>query len=95
MKTKFSALFVALLTAGAVGMATAATEADLERSFFPYKNGVPTFPGLTEGTVLTAKNVDQFKDVLDPAMYDMVKRGWTESCSDTEQHHRRHFRRHR
>ena len=78
MKTKFSALFVALLTAGAVGMATAATEADLERSFFPYKSGVPTFPGLTEGTIINAKNVDQFKDILDPAMYDVIKRGWTE-----------------
>ena len=72
MKTKFSALFVALLTAGAVGMATAATEADLERSFFPYKSGVPTFPGLTEGTIISSKNVDQFKDVLDPAMYDRL-----------------------
>lgn len=78
MKTKFSAIVVALMAVGAVSTAFAATEADLERSFFPYKSGVPTFPGLTEGTVLTAKNVDQFKDTLDPAMYDMVKRGWTE-----------------
>jgi hypothetical protein len=78
MKTKFSALVLALMTVGAVGMASAATEADLEKSFFPYKNGVPTFPGLNEGTVITAKNVDQFKEVVDPALFDNVKRGWVE-----------------
>jgi hypothetical protein len=78
MKTKFSALVVALIAVGAASMATAATEADLEKSFFPYKSGVPTFPGLNEGTVITAKNIDQFKDVVDPALFDNVKRGWVE-----------------
>jgi len=76
MKTKFSALLMALLAVGAVGSAFAATEADVERSFFPYKSGVPTFPGLNEGTVVSSKNVDQFKDVVDPALFDMIKRGW-------------------
>ena len=78
MKTKFSAVLMALLAVGAVNSASAATEADLERSFFPYKNGVPTFPGLTEGTVVSSKNVDQFKDAIDPALFDMIKRGWLE-----------------
>jgi Protein of unknown function (DUF1329) len=76
MKTKFSALLMALLAVGAVSSAFAATEADVERSFFPYKSGVPTFPGLNEGTVVSSKNVDQFKDVVDPALFDMIKRGW-------------------
>jgi len=76
MKTKFSALLMALLAVGAVGSASAATEADVEKSFFPYKSGVPTFPGLNEGTVVSSKNVDQFKDVVDPALFDMIKRGW-------------------
>ena len=78
MKTKFSALVVALIAVGVASMATAATEADLEKSFFPYKSGVPTFPGLNEGTVITAKNIDQFKDAVDPALFDNVKRGWVE-----------------
>ena len=78
MKTKFSTLLMALLAVGAVGSAFAATEADVEKSFFPYKNGVPTFPGLSEGTVVSAKNVDQFKEVVDPALFDMIKRGWLE-----------------
>jgi hypothetical protein len=67
------ALFAGLSTA-----AHAATEADLEKSFFPYKNGVPTFPGLTPGLVITKANVEQFKDALDLGMYQVIKNGWVE-----------------
>jgi hypothetical protein len=67
------ALFAGLSTA-----AHAATETDLEKSFFPYKNGVPTFPGLTPGLVITKANVEQFKDALDLGMYQVIKNGWVE-----------------
>lgn len=55
----------------------AATEADVDASFYPYKSGAPTFTGLSAGTTIDQGNADQFKDVLDPAMYDFIKKGWT------------------
>jgi hypothetical protein len=66
------------LFAGLSAAAHAATEAELEKSFFPYKNGVPTFPGLTPGLVITKANVEQFKDALDLGMYQVIKNGWVE-----------------
>ncbi|PKO41923.1 MAG: DUF1329 domain-containing protein, partial [Betaproteobacteria bacterium HGW-Betaproteobacteria-4] len=42
-----------LVAAGLVGSAFAATEADVENSFNPYKAGMPSAPGVTPGTVIT------------------------------------------
>jgi Protein of unknown function (DUF1329) len=69
-------LALALSIFGMTGAAYAATEADLQRSFFPYKDGVPKFNGLNPGSVVSKANVEQFKDVLDPGMYMVVKNGW-------------------
>ncbi|MDZ7754176.1 MAG: DUF1329 domain-containing protein [Gammaproteobacteria bacterium] len=67
---------VAAFTAG--GVVQAATLEDVERSFYPYKDGVPSYPGLQVGTVINQSNVDQFKEVLVSADYDFIKKGWTE-----------------
>lgn len=72
-----------LLTALALSLAAwsgaqAATEADVDHSFSPYKSGVPSFPGLTPGVVINKANVEQFKDALDLGMYTAIKNGWTE-----------------
>jgi len=72
MKTLAAGLLATTLT----GTALAATEADVEQSFFPYKNSVPEFPGLTPGMTLTSENVDQYKDALDAGMYQYIKDGW-------------------
>lgn len=72
MKTLAAGLLATTLT----GTALAATEADVEQSFFPYKNSVPEFPGLTAGMTLTSANVDQYKDALDAGMYQYIKDGW-------------------
>ena len=69
-------LSLALITAGLASAASAATEADVEASFNPYKNGVPSVAGLSAGTVINKGNVEQFKDALDPGMYMVVKNGW-------------------
>ncbi len=53
----------------------AATEAEIENSFRPYKDGFPSFPGLTAGTVINKQNADQFKDALIPEVYQRVKSG--------------------
>ena len=66
---------ISLLLAGLAGAAFGATEADVEASFNPYKNGMPSFPGLKAGTVITQANADQFKDALTPGMYRMLKEG--------------------
>ncbi|MCC7411541.1 MAG: DUF1329 domain-containing protein [Gammaproteobacteria bacterium] len=75
-KLAFCALGGALmLTAAGAG---AFTKEDVENSFYPYKTWTPEAPGYTAGMVINQGNADQFKDILDPAMYDHVKRGWVE-----------------
>jgi len=69
---------IALLLAGVSSVALAATEADVENSFNPYKNGVPTFPGLSPGMTINKANVDQFKDVLALGTYKIIKDGLTQ-----------------
>lgn len=71
-------LSLALMTAGVVTTAYAATEADVEASFNPYKNGMPSVPGLAVGTVINKGNVDQFKDALAVGIYKMIKEGYYE-----------------
>ena len=75
------ALAVTLLSLAAGGLASAVhavTDADVDQAFNPYKSGFPSFPGLTAGTVIAKGNVEQFKDALDPANYQMIKDGWYE-----------------
>lgn len=64
-----------LVAVGLVGSAFAATEADIENSFNPYKTGMPTFPGLTVGTVINKANADQFKNALGAGVYKLIKDG--------------------
>ncbi|TVO57209.1 DUF1329 domain-containing protein [Denitromonas halophila] len=71
-------LSLALMMAGLVTTAYAATEADVEASFNPYKNGVPSVAGLSAGAVITKANVEQFKDALAVGIYKMIKEGYYE-----------------
>jgi hypothetical protein len=60
-------------------LATAAAQAQTtDDTFFPYRKGMPTFPGLSAGTVINKGNVDKFKDVLDAANFKLIKDGWYE-----------------
>jgi hypothetical protein len=74
MKKRLIAL-LPLLAAGMVGVAQAATEADVDNSFNPYKSGMPSVPGLAVGTVINKANVDQFKDALGAGVYKLIKDG--------------------
>lgn len=67
-----------LVSTGCSGVALAATEADVENSFNPYKSGFPSFPGLTPGMTINKANVDQFKDILAVGLYKLIKEGATE-----------------
>ena len=71
-------LFAALLATCFAGAAGAVTEAEVDASFLPYKNGFPAFPGLQAGLVINKDNVEKFKDILDYANYLTVKNGWRE-----------------
>lgn len=59
-------------------VAAAHADTDVDKAFNPYKDGVPSFAGLTPGTVVSKANVEQFKSVLDEALYAAIKQGWTE-----------------
>ena len=67
-----------LMVAGMVGSAQAATEADVEHSFNPYKAGMPSAAGVTPGTVINKANADQFKDVLPVGIHKLLKEGMFE-----------------
>ena len=66
------------MLAAMLSPAHGATDADLEKSFYPYKSGVPSFPGLAPGTVINKGNVEQFKDALDSGMVQVIRNGWYE-----------------
>ena len=73
-------LVVSVLTGIGVLLSSAAQSwdlEDLEQSFYPYKDGVPSLTGYSPGVVIDKSNVEQFKDALDPGMYAHVTDGWT------------------
>lgn len=56
-----------------------ADDAEIQAQFYTYQNWQPEVPaGLAAGTVINAGNVDGFSAVLDPAMVQHIKDGWTE-----------------
>ncbi|HSV70062.1 MAG TPA: DUF1329 domain-containing protein [Methylibium sp.] len=68
-------ILAAVLAGGVTVAAQAQTTDD---TFFPYRKGFPSLPGLTSGTVINKGNVDKFKDALDAANYKLIKDGWYE-----------------
>ncbi len=76
MRLLNTTLAAALLFAAALP-AQSATNEDVDKSFYPYKDGVPSFAGLKAGLVIDQSNVEKFKEVLDPATFEFVSQGWT------------------
>lgn len=58
------------------------TQADIDQSFYPYKDWTPSAEGYTPGDVINQGNVDQYKSILDAALYRFVKDGWVEIKTD-------------
>lgn len=52
-----------------------ASASNVDDSFYPYNESVPTYPGLTPGMTLTSANIDQFPDIMDAPMIAAIKRG--------------------
>ena len=72
MKKTIIATTLALFAAG---VAQAATEADVENTFNPYKGGFPKVAGLSAGTVINKANADQFKDAIPAGVFKLLKEG--------------------
>lgn len=72
---KLKMLALPLLVGGVVGMAHAVADADIDESFFPYKQGVPSFSGYVPGTTIGKNNVQNYKQILDAATYDLIEKG--------------------
>ena len=47
-------------------------------SFHPYSTSSPSFEGLSAGITINAENAEQFKDAIDPELFNMVKHGWVD-----------------
>lgn len=58
------------------GSTLAADPAVIDNSFYPYATAKPSFAGLSAGTTIDQDNVAQFKDILDPAFYGFIEKGW-------------------
>jgi hypothetical protein len=56
----------------------AATEADVNSSFYPYKNGVPSADGVSAGMTINKDNWQSVQNSVDPAFLEYIKKGWTE-----------------
>ncbi len=52
------------------------TDQDINTSFYPYNDWTPTAEGYTPGDVVDQNNVEQYKAILDEALYRFVKDGW-------------------
>ncbi len=74
----FKRTVTTMALAAAIGVSQGATADVVDESFYPYKEGVPTFAGLEAGVTINAGNADQYKDVIDDAVYQQLKDGWFE-----------------
>ncbi len=74
-------LIAALAAVGAltaVPAAVAATLADVEQSFYPYRDGTPELSGLAAGSVITAANVDSVPEGIEETLRDLIRQGLVE-----------------
>ncbi|WP_404364922.1 DUF1329 domain-containing protein [Marinobacter sp.] len=63
--------------ASALAFGTLADEHVIRDSFYPYRDGVPSYDGLATNMVINQSNVEQFKEIIDPAYYGFIEKGWT------------------
>lgn len=57
-------------------IASPAASGPIEDSFYPYRNGFPSYPGLEPGMIVDKSNVEQFREILDPQIFKEVKAGY-------------------
>jgi len=77
MKTVLRLLTLSLVVV-ASGTVSAVSDEDIQKSFYPYNDWTPTAEGYEPGVVVNQSNVEQYKAILDEALYQFVKDGWVE-----------------
>lgn len=80
MKTIKKSIYSSLVCGIVLGISSssmASTDAEIDSFFNPYATGFPSAAGVKEGLVIDKLNVDQFKGVLAPRVYEQVKAGNT------------------
>jgi hypothetical protein len=83
---KVVSVFIAATMLTSISTIASATDDVVDKSFFPYKNGLPSHQFVKPGIVINSSNVDQAKDVLDDALFEAVKNGWYDiKVGQTEQ----------
>ena len=50
----------------------------VDQSFYPYKDSVPGFQGLSAGMTINSGNVADFEEVIDPEIFKQIQNGWLE-----------------
>ncbi len=75
LRFRLLALSLAVL---ASGMVYAVSEEDIQKSFYPYNGWTPTAEGYEPGVVVNQSNVEQYKAILDDALFQFIKDGWVE-----------------
>ncbi|MBI2800288.1 MAG: DUF1329 domain-containing protein [Gammaproteobacteria bacterium] len=72
-------LGLGLCAVAVLATAREVTDADIDYSFYPYKQeGFPQIGGAEIGKTINQSNVDLVKDFLDPGTYKFIKDGWWE-----------------
>ncbi len=79
----FKKIVTTIALAAALGSAHSYADV-VDDSFYPYRDSVPSHEGLNVGMTINASNVDQFKDILDSAVFDQLKNGlWEMKVAET------------
>ena len=82
MKNNTTKLLLAAAILGGSSIAQAVSPEDVENSFFPYGDNMPSLGDFKPGDVINQGNVEQAKEMLDDGMYYMIQQGWTEVTLD-------------
>lgn len=72
-----SSISLVLLLVSTMSQAVTSEEI-IQQSFYPYKDWTPAYPGYEPGVVINQSNVDQYREILDAALYRFIKDGWIE-----------------
>ncbi len=77
MKTVLRLLTLSLVVVASVTV-YAVSDEDIQKSFYPYNDWTPTAEGYEPGVVVNQSNVEQYKAILDEALYKFIKDGSVE-----------------
>lgn len=76
MKNKIAVLTLSTFWLVNLNTAFAASEADVDNTFYPYKAGVPKVDGLNPGIIIDKSNLAKFSDYLDFGTQYAIKKDW-------------------